>query len=112
MGSFSIIQAAIVLHDDAGFRNGKEDFLVQALVPKPAMETFNKSILPGTARLNIQRLDVGELTPILNDMGDKFDTVHLKSPKIRQLHRKWLFSLKRQVAFCPRFPADIRIRRR
>lgn len=41
-----------------------------------------------------------------------FDTVQLKSPKIRQLHRKGLFSLKRQVAFCPRFPADIRIRRR
>jgi len=46
-----------------------------------------------------------------DQFGGIYDTVHLKSPKIRQLHRKWLFSLKRQVAFCPRFPADIRIRR-
>ena len=43
MGSFSIIQALIVFHDDAGFRHGKEDLLVKALVSKAAMETFNKN---------------------------------------------------------------------
>ena len=59
----------------------------------------------------------GTVSRLLKKLGfsikaNKKDTVQLKSPNIRQLHRKGLFSLKRQVAFCPRFPADIRIRRR
>jgi hypothetical protein len=76
MRSFSIVKASIVFDDDdAGFGDGKEDFLVKALVSKAAMETFNESVLPGTARLNIQRLDVGSMTPILNDVGDKFRAI-------------------------------------
>lgn len=75
MRSFSIIKASIVFNDDAGFGNGKEDFLIEALVSKAAMETFNKSVLPGAARLNIQRLDVSGMTPILNNMGDKFRAI-------------------------------------
>ena len=39
------------------------------------METFNEWILPGTARLNIQRLPVGGMTPILNDVCDKFRSI-------------------------------------
>jgi len=75
MGSLAIILASKVLNNDLGFGDGKEDFLIKALVPKAAMKTFNESILPGTARLNVKRLDVGEMTPILNDMGDKFRAV-------------------------------------
>jgi hypothetical protein len=75
MGSFSIVKASIVFDDDAGFGDGKEDFLIQALVSKSTMETFNEWILPGTARLNIQRLHVGGMTPILNDMCDKFRSI-------------------------------------
>ena len=43
MGSFFIVKAPIVLPDDAGFGDGKEDFLVQAFVAKTAMKTFNES---------------------------------------------------------------------
>ena len=75
MGSFSIVKASIVFDDDAGFGNRKEDFLVEALVPKATMDTLNKSILPGTARLNIQRLHVGSKTPTLNDVCDKFRAI-------------------------------------
>ena len=77
MGSFFIVKTSIVFNDDAGFGNRKEDFLVEALVPEATMEPFNKSILPGTAGLNIQRLHVGGKTPILNDVCDKFDTDRL-----------------------------------
>jgi hypothetical protein len=75
MRSFSIVKASIVFDDDAGFGDGKEVFLIQAFVPKATMETFNKSILPGTARLNIQRLHVGSKTPTLNDVCDKFRAI-------------------------------------
>ena len=85
MRSFSIVKASIVFNDDAGFGDRKEDFLVQALVSKAAMETFNKSVLPGTARLNIQRLDLGGKTPILNDMGDKFRAIVRANKRRRPL---------------------------
>ena len=85
MRSFSVIKASIVFNDDAGFGDRKEDFLVQALVSKAAMETFNKSVLPGTARLNIQRMDLGGKTPILNDMGDKFRAIVRANKRRRPL---------------------------
>jgi hypothetical protein len=75
MGSFSVVKASIVSDDDAGFGNRKEDFLVEALVPKATMDTLNKSILPGTARVYVQRLHVGGNTPILNNLGDKFRAI-------------------------------------
>jgi hypothetical protein len=75
MGSFFIIKASIVFDNDASFGDRKEDFLVQAFVSKLAMKTFNKSVLLGTARLNIQRLHVGGMTPILNDVCDKFRAI-------------------------------------
>ena len=40
-------------------------------VDKQVMKTFDKSIFPGTARLNIHRLDVHQPTPILDDLSDK-----------------------------------------
>ena len=75
MKSFSIVKASIVFDHDAGFGNGKEDFLVEALVPKATMEPFNKSILPLTVRLNIQRFHAGGKTPILNNLVDKFRAI-------------------------------------
>jgi hypothetical protein len=75
MGSFFIITASIVFDNDASFGDRKEDLLVQAFVSKLAMKTFNKSVLLGTARLNIQRLHVGGMTPILNDVCDKFRAI-------------------------------------
>jgi hypothetical protein len=79
MGSILVVPASIVLHDDAGFGDGKEDFLIETLVSEAAMKTFDKSILPRTARLNVKRLNIGCLTPILNNLGDKFETVHSRS---------------------------------
>ena len=105
------IQAPIVFHDDASFGDEKEDFLVKTLVSKTAMKTFDEAILPRAPRFDIQRLDLGRMAPILNDLSDKFDTAHLKSPKIRQIYRKLLFSMKDTSRFPLRFPADIRIRR-
>jgi len=75
MRSLAIILASKVLDDDLGFGDRKEDFWVKALVSKAAMKAFDESVLPGTTRVNIKRLDVGEMTPIPNDMGDKFRAV-------------------------------------
>ena len=75
MGSFLVVQTSIVLHNDAGFGDGKEDFLVQALVSKAAMKSFDESILPWAPRLDIKGLDPGRMAPILNDLGNKFGPI-------------------------------------
>jgi len=93
------IQAPIVFHDDASFGDEKEDFLVKTLVSKTAMKTFDEAILPRAPRFDIQHLDLGRMAPILNDLSDKFDTAHLKSPKIRQIYRKLLRGFNSQVQF-------------
>ena len=45
MGSILVVPASIVLHDDAGFGDGKEDFLIETLVSEAAMKTLDKSII-------------------------------------------------------------------
>ena len=72
MGPLLVVQAPIVLHDDAGFGDRKEDFWRKTLSSKTAMKTFDEAILPRATRLDIKRLDVGGSAPILNAPGDKF----------------------------------------
>ena len=56
VGSLPIIKKPIVFDDHAGFGNGKEGFLVETLLSKAAMKTFDKAILPRTARIDIQKI--------------------------------------------------------
>ena len=69
MGSLLVVHAPIVLHDDAGFGDRKEDFWRKTLGSKTAMKTFDDAILPRATRLDIKRLDVGGSAPILNVAG-------------------------------------------
>ena len=87
MGSILVVPASIVLHDDAGFGDGKEDFLIETLVSEAAMKTLDKSILPRAARLNVKRLNIRCLTPILNDLGDKFRAIIRANKRRRALRR-------------------------
>ena len=75
MGSLLVVHAPIVLHDDAGFGDRKEDFWRKTLGSKTAMKTFDDAILPRATRLDIKRLDVGGSAPILNEPGDKFRAI-------------------------------------
>ena len=75
MGSLLVVQAPIVLHDDASFGDGKEDFWRKTFVSKTAMKTFDDAILPRAAWLDIQRLHLGGSAPVLNEPGDKFRAI-------------------------------------
>ena len=75
MGSLLVVQAPIVLHDDASFGDEKEDFWRKTFVSKTAMKTFDDAILPRAAWLDIQRLHLGGSAPVLNEPGDKFRAI-------------------------------------
>lgn len=75
MGSLLVVHAPIVLDDDVGFGDRKEDFGCQTLVSETAMKAFDEAILPRAARLDIKRLDSGGSAPILHAWGDKFRAI-------------------------------------
>src|SRR5208282_6224792 len=58
-------------HHYPRFRQGPQLFPVQTFVPKTTMKAFHKSVLPRTARLNVDRLDVILRQPPLHDLGDE-----------------------------------------
>lgn len=54
---------APALDDGAGFGQGVEDLLVQALVAEPAVEAFDEAILLGFARRNVMPGHVSAVGP-------------------------------------------------
>ena len=57
MGSDSIVQPPPLLDEDDGLGECVEDLPVQELVPQLAVEALVVAVLPGTAGLDVERLD-------------------------------------------------------
>ena len=70
-----VVLAAVVLHDYAGFGQRPELLPVEALVAQASMETLDEAILPRTAGLDIDRLDLVGGQPSLDFLGDKLGTI-------------------------------------
>ena len=76
-----VVLAAVVLHDYAGFGQRPELLPVEALVAQASMETLDEAILPRTAGLDIDRLDLVGGQPSLDFLGDKLGTI--VTPQVR-----------------------------
>ena len=70
-----VVLAAVVLNDYAGFSQRPELLPVEALVAQASMETLDEAILPRTAGLDIDRLDLIGGQPSLDFLGDKLGTI-------------------------------------
>lgn len=70
-----VVLAAVVLNDYAGFGQRPELLPVEALVAQASMETLDEAILPRTAGLDIDRLDLIGGQPSLDFLGDKLGTI-------------------------------------
>ena len=73
-----VVLAAVVLNDYAGFGQRPEMLPVEALVAEASMETLDEAILPRTAGLDIDRLDLVGGQPSLDCLGDKLGTIALQ----------------------------------
>ena len=94
MGPLLVVQAPIVLDDDAGFGDGKEDFWRKTFGSKTAMKTFDDAILPRAARLDIKRLNLGGSAPVLNAPGLPFFSIDcFQHPIIQHGFGQHLFQL-------------------
>src|SRR6478609_5247925 len=70
-----VVLAAVVLNDYAGFGQRPELLPVEALVAQASMEALDEAILPRTAGLDIDRLDLIGGQPSLDFLGDKLGTI-------------------------------------
>ncbi len=57
MWTFFIVMPPPSFHDNLRFGKIIEPFDIQALIAQPAVETLAESILPWTARFDVQRLN-------------------------------------------------------
>ena len=64
-----------VLNDHPRFCQRPQLLPVQALVPKPPVEAFHKTVLPRAAGLDVDRLDPLRRQPALHDLRDELRTV-------------------------------------
>ena len=71
MWSPLIIFTAIVFDDHSGFRQRPQLFTVQTFVTESAMKALYKSVLPGAARINVERLDLIVSQPALDCVGNE-----------------------------------------
>ena len=67
MGPIGIIIATPRFDDLAGHRQAPEHMLVEAFVPKPAVETFDESVLDRLARRDVVPADASLLLPACPD---------------------------------------------
>jgi hypothetical protein len=70
-----VVLAAVVLDDHSGFGQSPKLLAVEALVPEASMEALDEAVLPGAARLDVDRLDRVGRQPALDLLGDKLRTV-------------------------------------
>ena len=75
MGSLGVVLDAEVLDDDPSLGEGPELLPVQAFVPEAPVERLDEAVLPGTGRLDVDRLDLLLGQPPLEFFGDKLRTV-------------------------------------
>jgi len=70
-----VVLCAPLFDDDLGFTQRIEDFAVQTFIAQLAVETFAVAILPGTARLDVERRRANSTQPATQCAFDKFRTV-------------------------------------
>ena len=70
-----IVLTPEVLNDHPRFCQRPQLLPVQALVPKPTVEAFHKTVLPRAAGLDVDRLDPLLRQPALHDLRDELRAV-------------------------------------
>ena len=73
-----IVFDAPALQDNARFAQIAEEFAVQAFIAQLVMKAFNMSVLPRAPGLDIKRLDLLGLQPVLDTGGDKLGPLSLR----------------------------------
>ena len=56
MGSDGVVAVAPLFDEDLGFLEAAEDFAIEQLVPRLAVEAFAIAVFPGAARFDVERL--------------------------------------------------------
>jgi hypothetical protein len=64
-----VVVLAPLLDEDLGLLEAAEDFTVEQFVPQPAVEAFAIAVLPGAARLDVERLGAHTRKPATHDLG-------------------------------------------
>ena len=82
-----VVVVAPVSEDDARFAQSVEHFAVEALDPEAAVETLGITILPGAARINVDRFDIVFTQPVLNRSGDELRSVVASDELGRSIQR-------------------------
>ncbi len=75
MGSEVVVDVAPVEVEDPCLEDGVEDLAIEELVAEPGVEALDEWVLPGAARLDLERAGAGEPTPIPNRAGDELRPV-------------------------------------
>lgn len=70
-----VVVSAPIFNNDFRFFHGHKHLTVQQLVPQFAVEAFAVAVLPGTAGLNVLRLNAQVRQPSLQRQGDKLRAV-------------------------------------
>ena len=66
MGARHVVVTSPLFDQDRGFLQRVENLRIQQFVPKLAVEAFAVAVLPGTARLDEQRVDIQPTEPTSN----------------------------------------------
>jgi hypothetical protein len=64
-----------VFEDNAAFAQGVKEFPIQALRSEPPIEAFRMPVLPGAARVDVDRLDPVVVQPPLDHLGNERRTI-------------------------------------
>jgi hypothetical protein len=75
MGPDGVVVMAPLLNEDLGFLQAVEDFAVEQFVPQFAVEAFAIAVLPGAARLDVERLGADTCQPAPHYLGGHPRTV-------------------------------------
>ena len=75
MGPLLVVGPSVVFDDDAGLDHTEHEFPVQALVTQRAVEALHVPVLPGTARVDGEGLDVTLGQPAWQGAGDELAAV-------------------------------------
>ena len=75
MRSLVVVGSHPLPDDLLGFLKRGELLAVEALIAETTVETFNESVLPWTARLDVRRSDFNLLQEVANSFADELGTI-------------------------------------
>lgn len=70
-----VILVPPLVDDCSGFGQAAEDFAVEALVSELVVKALDVTVLPGGTRLDVERLDLVLLEPVLDDIRNELRSV-------------------------------------